>query len=176
MDPTTVPVTFDFLDHRDGAVLKILTVTEEGEVVLDGDIIGMPHGIRMAGKAGRRTPRDKVTITVAALLGLGVLALPFFCFRWVTGAWTHAWLVVLPPLAFVLALVIMTLGMEAPWLKREPRFPSSLEIPRWANLVSVLWSGDEFMSAREAHLRAESSEDEGQRRRNRQPRQSRTHS
>src|SRR4030042_2956046 len=42
-------VYFDFLDNKDGALIKVLTVGNKGKISLSGDIIGMPEGIKNAG-------------------------------------------------------------------------------------------------------------------------------
>lgn len=45
-EKTSVDVDFEFLDYQDGALIKILSVGDEGEISLAGDIIGMTEGIK----------------------------------------------------------------------------------------------------------------------------------
>src|SRR4030042_3979062 len=39
-------ISFDFLDYKDGALIKVLTVSGNNELKLSGDVIGMPEGIK----------------------------------------------------------------------------------------------------------------------------------
>jgi hypothetical protein len=44
-DTTTIPVSFAFLDHRDSAIVRVLTDSARTPVAVRGTIIGMPEGI-----------------------------------------------------------------------------------------------------------------------------------
>jgi hypothetical protein len=138
-------VDFDFLDYQDGALVKILSVRRRGNISLEGDIIGMPEGIKNIEEIhpGSKT-RD---ISAWWLLGGLIVAvfLSGFIFYKVIGDWRSAWLMIVP-LGLVAAVVALLLLIEdPPWSKRKSSFPKSLDLPGWGHpFVSPL-----FMARRE---------------------------
>jgi len=125
-------VYFDFLDNKDGALIKVLTVGNKGKISLSGDIIGMPEGIKNAGDTSGSSP-EGVSISgwasiVVFIIALSLMALIFY---WVIGSWTKVWLIVIP--FVVLTLVIAVPILISSWFvsRRRPSFPKSLDLPKW---------------------------------------------
>jgi len=129
-DETTIPVTFDFLDYRDGCLVRLLTTARPKGVKLVGDIIGMPEGVKTtADLVGLNRIWGRVGTGLAVLLEVAALALTVFVYRWVIGDWVSVWLVVLPVIALLLPLIITIVVSETIWPKSEPTFPREL-LPR----------------------------------------------
>jgi hypothetical protein len=122
-------VRFDFLDYRDGALIKILTVGNEGEISLSGDIIGMPEGIKYVGETSVDESRGtEVSGWAFGAILIIWLALSAFIHFWVTGSWDHVWLIIVP-----LTILIILIGIisTVAWPSGRPSFPKSLDLPNW---------------------------------------------
>ncbi len=127
-------LNFDFLDYQDGALVKILTVGDEGKISLEGDIIGMPEGIQHIGETVKQKPEgifNRLFGWIVGIVIMAVLLVPSaFIHYWVIGSWNNVWLI-LVPLGF-LALVILTfILMPQPQLGRRRTFPKNLDFPEW---------------------------------------------
>lgn len=138
-------VDFDFLDYPDGALIKILSVGRKGNISLEGDIIGMPEGIRSIEEIH---PTPKATnISGWWVIGAIIVAvfLSGFIFYEVTGDWRDAWLIFVPIGFLVVFIVGLLLLEEQPWRRGRSSFPESLDLPIWCRpFVSPL-----FMARRE---------------------------
>jgi hypothetical protein len=122
-------IDFDFLDYRDGALVRLVTTSRPSNIALVGDVIGMPGGVKRAAEVGRRsfwTWAGGALSTGALLAGLASTA---FVFRWVTGAWVNVWLLTTPIVALIVTLVIIVVVSETIWPKSGLQFPREL-VPR----------------------------------------------
>lgn len=119
-------MTFDFLDFQDGGLVRLLTTGRPERLVLAGDIIGMPAGIRHTAETG--APRIVRVIGWAAAIAFEVsaIALMALAFRWAVGEWTSVWILLLPPIALLAPLIISPLVADAVSPRLEPRFPREL--------------------------------------------------
>jgi hypothetical protein len=129
-------VTFDFLDYHDGGIIRVLSSAQPTDVNFRGDIIGMRTGVIAADQPLSR--RHKIMRWAMGILMIGIeagaIAASVFAFRWVTGSWTNGWLVFLPPIAFVLPLMLFLfvfMLLDA----RGRSFPPELEYPKWVRAI-----------------------------------------
>jgi hypothetical protein len=129
-------IAFDFLDYRDGAVVKILTVGRKGSTALHGDIIGMPEGIRRVDQLRPKALLAKMGCALAASFELASVASVPFIFHWVTGAWTHVWLLILPFVALFAPAIIIAIIASTVWPEGNLSFPDNLELPGWARRLA----------------------------------------
>lgn len=131
-EEASADVHFDFLDYRDGALIKILSVGNKGKISLKGDIIGMPEGIKNIDEIGSKT---KNSVQVSGWLTLGFvvagLILSGFAFYWVTGAWKNVWLILLPIGVIIILIASVIIFESWAWPRGRPSFPSSLDLPKW---------------------------------------------
>lgn len=125
-------VYFDFLDNKDGALIKVLTVGNKGKISLSGDIIGMPEGIKSVEDASSSS-LEGVSLSgwaavIAMIIAFSLMALFFY---WVIGSWTKVWLIVVP--FIVLIVVIAGSFFIHSWFvtRGRPSFPKSLDLPKW---------------------------------------------
>lgn len=132
-------ITFDYLDYKDGALIKILTVSDEGTAMLSGDIIGMPDGIKNIDEVSSRSTLSKIGPWLATLFVLSSLTVSVFSFYRVTGSWDNVWLLGLPLVALIIPLIIVAVVGSTIWPSGRPSFPKSLSLPDWYWLHS-LWS------------------------------------
>jgi hypothetical protein len=126
-DETTIPVTFDFLDYQDGALVRLLTTDRPREVTMAGDVIGMPEGIKTALELrGPRRILGTVGFVLFGLLLLGSLTLTAFTYRWVTGEWDSVWLLALPIVALIAPIAVSLFISDTVWPKETVLFPREL--------------------------------------------------
>lgn len=134
---TSVDVNFEFLDYQDGALIKILSVGDESEISLTGDIIGMPEGIKNIDEIKPRINIVENIVSGWVVLGAEIagLILSGFIFYWVTGSWKNVWLAFLP-LGIAISLIIILLWVsDWSWPRRVPSFPRSLDLPKWCRAL-----------------------------------------
>ena len=131
-EQASADVHFDFLDYQDGALIKILSVGNKGNISLTGDIIGMPEGINNVEDISPRT-REGTGISGWFALGFIIagLILSGFIFYWVTGAWRNVWLILMPFGFLILLIAILIIVESWPWPRGRPSFPRSLDLPKW---------------------------------------------
>lgn len=101
-------LSFDFLDYRDGALVRVLTVGEADSIKIVGDVIGMPSGIVCTSPGPTSQVSEKILMgswLVAELVLLGATA---FVIRSVTGSWVDSWLLVLPIVAFLIPIFVLS--------------------------------------------------------------------
>lgn len=129
---TSAAITFDFLDHHDGAAVRILSSEEPESVELLGDIIGMPAGIGRSGHPEEKGLWGRVGFALFCVAETAAVALSFLLFRLVTGAWHDVWLLVVLPAAVVTVGIITVVVAMTIWPSNARKFPDELELPRWA--------------------------------------------
>jgi hypothetical protein len=71
---------------------------------------------------------------VMVALELATITASVFAFRWATGFWNNGWVVGLPPLAFVLPLVVFIL-VAVLFDSRARCFPPELAYPKWIRAI-----------------------------------------
>ena len=128
-------ITFDYLDYKDGALIKILTVGGEGTVILSGDIIGMPDGIKNIDEVSSESTLNKISPWFAGLFVLASLIVSVFSFYWVTGSWDNVWLLALPFVALIIPTIIILIVASTIWPSGRPSFPRSLNLPDWFHFL-----------------------------------------
>jgi len=125
-------VDFDFLDYRDGALIKILSVGNKGDISLEGDIIGMPEGIRDI-EAIR--PTSKTAGSISGLWALVIVIAGFllsgYIFYLVIGSLRDVWLIFMPFGVLAIVVIISLIIDARPWLRGRASFPKSLDLPKW---------------------------------------------
>jgi hypothetical protein len=137
-DSARADVLFDFLDHNDGGVIKIITVGGSGMVRLFGEIIGMPDGVRRIDEIRSMGLLNKVGCVCAAACEVAsVASVPFIFFR-VSGSWQHVWLLALPFIALFLPAALIAIVASTLWPDEHPSFPRSLSVPDWARRLEFL--------------------------------------
>ncbi|HSU12533.1 hypothetical protein [Longimicrobium sp.] len=130
-DGGTALIQFDFLDHLDGGLVKVLTTAPGGEIKVLGDVIGMPEGVKSASEAKSSGLLDIVGCSLGIVLQLAALVLTPLVYRWTTGSWDYVWLLVLPVLAVLLPALLVSVIASTIWPDSEPNFPTELAPPRW---------------------------------------------
>ena len=119
-DEASSELTWEFLDHKDGARIGILTDGKPRHVKLSGDIVGMPQGIQNFAEI-RPSRRDRrVVYGTSITLLVSAAILNGYIFKWTTGAWSHVWLLVIPILTLfaVLSGIILVTALLYPSSKR----------------------------------------------------------
>jgi hypothetical protein len=138
-------VDFDFLDYQDGALIKILSVGRMGNISLEGDIIGMPEGIKNIEEIHPPSKNTDISGWWFLVISVVTVILSGYIFYRVIGDWRNVWLIFLP-LGFLVILIVILFVIDArPWLRGRPSFPKTLDLPSWCRpFASPL-----FMSRRE---------------------------
>lgn len=129
---TIALLNFEFLDYLDGGLVQIMTTERPKDILLAGVVVGMPDGVRHSHELRRMPLLRKLGALGAVLFELSALLLTPFVFRWVTGSWDDVWLLLLPPLAFFLPILIIILVNTTIWPKQGLAFPHPLALPAWA--------------------------------------------
>ncbi len=131
-DRASAEITFDFLDHRDGAVLTILSTTPEIRARLVGEIIGMPGGIIDYDVPPARGFWSKLGVSLIVVGELAAYLGAAYVTKSVAGSWTDVWLLALPVTALLVPLVIALIVSETIWPSRPRKFPDGLPLPGWS--------------------------------------------
>ncbi len=130
-EKASAEVHFDFLDNKDGALIKVLTVGNKGKISLSGDIIGMPEGIKnVEDDSGSSLEGTSISgwTAIAMIIAFSLMALIFY---WVIGSWTKVWLIVVPFIVLILVIVGSFFIHSLFVTRRRPSFPKSLDLPKW---------------------------------------------
>jgi hypothetical protein len=124
-------IELDFLDHKDGALIQIVTDSKDSAVSLQGTIIGMPKGIRQIMETDREAMVSGWGCVPAAALQLVAIATVPLLYLKIAGTLNHVWLLLLPIGALVLpaALTILMASILNPL--RSYQFPKLLTTPNW---------------------------------------------
>lgn len=140
-------ISFDYLDHNDGAVVRVLTTSPRATMILTGDIIGMPSGIRRENATPARSLWGKIGFGLWVAAEIAALATAGWIVQYVTGSWKDVWLVALSIGAFlgpILTVPIAALlALEDKWPLRGGRFPEELALPRWLGRSRYFLDPDE---------------------------------
>jgi hypothetical protein len=139
-DRGSADLTFDYLDEKDGAVVKVLSTEAKCEVRLVGDVIGMPGGIVRTDKREARGLWGKVGFGLWVVAEISLFAAAAYVVEVETHDWANAWLLVLPLVAFVTPFAV-AIGLSELWPSRERRYPDHLALPGWFGRPSGLVIG-----------------------------------
>lgn len=113
-------IVFDYLDYRDGALVRILTAGEAKQVEICGDVIGMPAGIVKTAPPSSSTRVSNIGFGAFLLAELALFGAIVFLFHHILGTWKGVWLLALPFPAFVLPIVIaLLIGESGSRLRRS---------------------------------------------------------
>jgi hypothetical protein len=124
-------VSFDFLDYRDGALLKILTEGKPKDLRLNGDIIGMPQGLKTTGALRKSSLLTALGVILGGLLFLSSFAGAAWVFHFYVSTWKYLWVHLLPFGAILVPLLIIALVATTIWPGKAPEFADALHAPSW---------------------------------------------
>jgi len=130
-DCASAAITFDFLDHRDGGVVTILSTSPLIRTALVGEIIGMPRGIIDADVPAARGLWSKLGVALTILAELAAFAAAAYVTKVVAGSWADIWLLTVPIAALVIPLLLAGTISDTVWPSRSRKF-SGLPLPAWA--------------------------------------------
>jgi hypothetical protein len=128
-------IEFDFLDHHDGGVVRVLSSGRPKSTVMSGDIIGIPAGLTRSDVPLAKGPWGKIGFGLWAVAELCALALIALLFKRQTGGWGDVWVLALPPLAFVAIVIATAIISDSVWptARSKRKFPSALALPKGAH-------------------------------------------
>ena len=126
-----VSLSFDFLDYRDGAVLKILTESRPKYLRLNGDIIGMPQGLKTTQALRKSSLLKWVGGILIGLLFLSSFAGAAWVFYRNVGTWKYIWVLLLPFAAIIVPGLIIAFVSLTIWPGKAPEFADTLHPPLW---------------------------------------------
>lgn len=128
---TVANINFDFLDYLDGGLIQIVTDSPDPTASLHGTVIGMPEGIRKGEKEKTSIIFPDAGCVIPLLIQVATLIAVPFLYRYLTGSWDKAWLLLLPIAALILP-VTLTMPVVIALLNRSARkFPKLLGPPSW---------------------------------------------
>ncbi|MEO1074991.1 MAG: hypothetical protein AAFX41_03375 [Bacteroidota bacterium] len=130
-DVSESSLTFDFLDHKDGGTIKVISAGGKGSAQIVGDVIGMPDGIKRVRDIKPRNWLGGLGIFLSVTLWLSAFAACAFAYKVLLGSWAAAWLMILPIVALILPLVLVLIVSEKFWPSNKPALPETLSIPKW---------------------------------------------
>lgn len=140
---TTSLITFDFLDFRDGAIIRILTDNPHARVRVLGTIIGMPEGIYQAQELGKKRVLNAIGCGLAILLQVSAITGALYLFRTATGGWSLLWISLLPIGALFLPGILVAIAASTIWPK-GPQWPKTLKLPEWFLSMHSLGLGRDY--------------------------------
>lgn len=123
-------IDFDFLDHQDGALLRILTESPRPRISVVGTVIGMPDGVLRKEDVGSNPWLNRVGCFLAILLQLFPLGGALYIFKEVTGSFGTLWVFLLPIGGLVIPALIVSIVVSTVWPK-GPSWPDRLGLPEW---------------------------------------------
>jgi hypothetical protein len=91
----------------------------------------MPEGVKSSVEAKSTGFVDVLGCAGGIILQLAALVLTPLVYRWTTGTWHYAWLLLLPMLAVLLPTVLVSVIASTIWPETGPTFPNELAPPRW---------------------------------------------
>lgn len=130
-------ISFDFLDHEDGAVIRILTDKPRARLRVLGTVIGMPQGILPINRIGPGKLLNALGCTLAVILQLSAIAGSLYLFHHATGGWSLLWVYLLPVGALLVPSMIVAIISATIWPKGA-RWPRGLTLPEWFSHSRVI--------------------------------------
>jgi hypothetical protein len=120
-------LSFDFLDYRDGALIKVLTDSSSSQVMLKGTIIGMPQGIARTSELDPNISKAKLFTGLFVLLVTVILGSTLTVFIRQTKGALMATLCLIATIVFSVSVCLWMLPIQ----KEDKRWPDSLKFPTW---------------------------------------------
>lgn len=114
---------FDFLDCRDGVLIRLLTDSTAPHIEVSGTIVGMPKGLR-PNKAGRA-----FGCLVAGVLEALLMAGTEVLIALVLGSWRFWWLLLV--IAWALFAPVLVGASLDNRNSGEARWPRMIRLPAW---------------------------------------------
>lgn len=121
-------IDFDFLDFKDGALIRVLSTARSAKLKLIGDIIGMPEGITRSDEPIARGPWGKIGVGLWLFAEFAAIAASVYIYREVQGSWDNAWLLLLPFAALLLPGIGAIIASETIWPTRVRSRPYPKEL------------------------------------------------
>jgi hypothetical protein len=141
-DKASVEVLWDYLDHKDGARLRVLSDGRPKKLEMVGDIVGMPHGIQNI-KVANPSMGQRALLTVTLIFVLLSLCMwNAYLYKWVAGVWSHIWLLLTPMLTISLFIIISSIVMKLIIPERRGRWAPNLSFMPWylPRLISIAFT------------------------------------
>lgn len=125
-------IRFDFLDFKDGGLIRVLATSRRIKIRLVGDIIGMPEGVRRTDQPTAKGPWGKIGFGLWVTSEIIALAGAVYIYRLAQGGLENVWVLGLPFLALLIpAAVAMVLAVTVWPLRAGARsYPKELLPPR----------------------------------------------
>jgi hypothetical protein len=133
---SSAEIKFDFLDYRDGGLIRVLSTGRAKKLSLRGDIIGMPDGMARSDQPRAQGPWGKMLFGFWLFTQALALAAVAYVYKQVENSWDHVWVLVLPFAALVLpgvCVVGAVMLSDAIWPTRthSASYPQELSPPGW---------------------------------------------
>ena len=126
-DAVTARLSFEFLDFKDGASIRLLTEGWQPEVTVRGTVVGMPEGIQRFGERRNSQLWNRAgAVTIVVLFALSILT-GLWTFHMVMGSWDRWWLLLLVP-AMLIVPALLSLAL-ATFIWPSERWPTGLHRP-----------------------------------------------
>jgi hypothetical protein len=138
----SVEVLWDFLDHKDGARIRVLSDGRPKNLEMVGDIVGMPQGIQNI-KVARASRGQRAIMTLTLVFVLSSLCMwNAYLYKWVTGVWSHIWLLLTPLLTIALFFTLSSVVMKLIIPERRGRWAPNLSFMPWylPRLVTIAFT------------------------------------
>lgn len=138
----SVELLWDFLDHKDGARLRILSDGRPRNLEMVGDIVGMPQGIQNINiESASWVQGSLFTLTLIFVLS-SLCMWNAYLYKWVVGTWSHIWLLLTPILTISLFFIISSVVMNFIIPERKGRWAPNLSFMPWylPRLVTIAFT------------------------------------
>lgn len=124
-------LNFAFLDFLDGGLIQVVTDNTDAKASLRGTIIGMPEGIKKSKQVKHGITFPDIGCFIPIIMQVAALVAVPYLYRYITGSWDRAWLLILPIAALILPMAVtmpiifslLNIGVH--------KFPGSLRPPHW---------------------------------------------
>jgi hypothetical protein len=127
----SVEVLWDYLDHKDGARLRVLSDGKPKNLEMVGDIVGMPQGIQNITVASASMGQRSLLTFILVVVLLSLSIWNAYLYKWVTGMWSHIWLLLTPMLTISLFFIISFIVMKLIIPERRGRWAPNLSFMPW---------------------------------------------
>jgi hypothetical protein len=141
-DKASVEVLWDFLDHKDGARIRVLTDGRPKNLEMVGDIVGMPQGIQNINVASATWGQSSLLTLTLFFVLLSLCIWNAYLYKWVAGTWSHIWLLLTPMLTISLFFIISFILMKMIIPERRGRWAPNLSFMPWylPRLVTIAFT------------------------------------
>jgi hypothetical protein len=134
-DQATTRITFDFLDAKDGALLRVLTSDRLVRFDVQGTVIGMPGGLRSGAGSSNSALSCGLMLLLLLLWTFAAIATVALIRRFIDWDPDLVWVPVAALAAFMAPfLLIVILGSLA---DRSHSWPERIRFPQWAEMAGT---------------------------------------